>query len=268
MIKYFSILLILFTLQPAFAGEENPRFRTEVEDARGKMREILSRSEFRRSRELVLNFKDREKNKEDSWITEKLNAFREWLEKRRRKNTRSESRSYGGGNVSGWMDFFSGLGRIMLYVAVIFLASIIVYLIYRLVTEHKKTESVRDPSIRAVRIMHGVNVLESSDDEWAKRANEYMKAGNLREAIRALYISILVRLHRARLISFEQEKTNWEYVQSIPEETPLRGIFSKLTNFFDLIWYGQHEPVQNEYSEFSTLARQASDITKNEKNRV
>jgi hypothetical protein len=250
-------------IQPVFGAGQNPEFESEAQNARIKIREILSRSEFRHSKEFVLDFEMKER-KTDSWISKKLGSFLEWLGKLFKRRSRTRSPSIGGGS---WLSFFALAGRVLLYAAIALLVCVIAYIIYRLVAEKKESPAHEKMGIRAVSVGADVNALDISDNEWLKRADDLARAGNLREAVRAVYLSVLVRLHRSRLINYEQEKTNWEYVYSIPERMSLRDVFRKLTGIFDIIWYGQHEPRKDEYSDFSGLARRAVNIA-DEKNRV
>src|SRR5262249_25266169 len=44
------------------------------------------------------------------------------------------------------------------------------------------------------------NALDHSPDEWEQFAGEWLRRGDLRQAVRALYLALLVDLHRQRLI--------------------------------------------------------------------
>jgi hypothetical protein len=73
-------------------------------------------------------------------------------------------------------------------------------------------------------------------DEAARHA----AAGDMRSALRALYLATLVALDRRRLIEYEPSKTNWHYLRSLPSGE-LRQAFAAFTRIFDHTWYG-HEP--------------------------
>lgn len=63
---------------------------------------------------------------------------------------------------------------------------------------------------------------------------------NYRLAIRYSYLAILQRLVHVKLIDWQQEKTNEDYIKEI-ERDSLRSLFSKSTLLYDFVWYGNFE---------------------------
>lgn len=60
---------------------------------------------------------------------------------------------------------------------------------------------------------------------------------NYRLAIRFYYLYILKLMSQKELITWELQKTNDDYLQEI-KETTLKKPFTKITNLYDYIWYG------------------------------
>jgi hypothetical protein len=84
---------------------------------------------------------------------------------------------------------------------------------------------------------------EQPEDEWVRLSREYRANGNLRLALRALYLSILAALARASLITVSRGKSNRDYLREVqrrgrrlgPQLTP---IFGSAIQTFEKSWYG------------------------------
>lgn len=83
------------------------------------------------------------------------------------------------------------------------------------------------------------NALDHTADQWEVFAAEWLKRGDLRQAVRALYLALLVDLHQQRLIDYNRALTNWHYVRNFAGETDQRNVMRQLTERFDLSWYGR-----------------------------
>lgn len=88
--------------------------------------------------------------------------------------------------------------------------------------------------------------VESSrhtDPETAKaQAHEYFQRGEYRQAIRYLYLSLLLNLNRAGLLVYDAAKTNGEYLGEIRVSMSGKAErFAALTQFFERKWYGMEE---------------------------
>jgi hypothetical protein len=62
--------------------------------------------------------------------------------------------------------------------------------------------------------------------------------GDYRGAVRAYFLLVLQTLHRNKRIEWKKPKTNFDYVREVSGE-PFQAEFSKLTYYFELVWYGQ-----------------------------
>ena len=99
------------------------------------------------------------------------------------------------------------------------------------------------------------NALDHTVDEWEQFAAAFLKSGNVRKAIRALYLATLVHLHRERQIDYNRTRTNWHYVRNYRGQSEGRRTLRGLTQMFDEVWYGQFPYGREEYSEFETGVR-------------
>jgi hypothetical protein len=93
-----------------------------------------------------------------------------------------------------------------------------------------------------------------------RRAEDQARGGNFLEAVRCLYLAVLVQLHQARLIRYERARTNGEYVDQVrlsPDAPPeLHEPFQRLTGLFELKWYGERACGADDYQTCRELAEE------------
>ncbi len=96
---------------------------------------------------------------------------------------------------------------------------------------------------------------EQPDDEWMRLASEYRRDGNLRFAIRALYLACLSSLASAKLISIARGKSNLDYsrefqrrARRLPAELPDRLRVN--VSLFERSWYGAHAVTEEMLDQF------------------
>lgn len=89
-------------------------------------------------------------------------------------------------------------------------------------------------------------------------AEQAAAAGRYREAIRCVYRALLSRLDAEGLISYDQTKTNWEYLNTIRSIEALYKPFAELTMLFDRKWYGLEPANVNDYQRCRRLWSEAT----------
>ena len=82
------------------------------------------------------------------------------------------------------------------------------------------------------------------EDEWLKMAREMMERGDLRLALRALFLAMLAHLSLRELISIARYKSNRDYQRELRRRTGGRGdllnTFGESVSIFEGAWYGSH----------------------------
>ena len=73
-----------------------------------------------------------------------------------------------------------------------------------------------------------------------KLINQAIDQKNYRLAIRFYYLNIIKQLEDNELITWEQQKTNEDYIQEISKEN-IKSSFKDLTRLYDFVWYGNIE---------------------------
>lgn len=93
-------------------------------------------------------------------------------------------------------------------------------------------------------------------DAVLSEARQAAAAGAYRDAIRRLYLAMLLKLDSAGLLSYHPAKTNWEHLRSFDDER-LRPTFTSLTSIFDHTWYGAKSAARSDYEQCEALFREA-----------
>lgn len=87
--------------------------------------------------------------------------------------------------------------------------------------------------------------LESLIGNAEREASE----GRYREAFRCIYLAAILLLDRARLITYCESATNWEYMRAMKCEAPpeTSEVFTGMTAVFDELIYGQRSVSGDDY---------------------
>jgi hypothetical protein len=201
------------------------------ERVRGRVDEILRRSEFREFAE-----------RDSGWLGNLFERFSQWLKSLAHDDHEDAAHHPDGntGPVSPWA---------LMTVAVLALLLIAAYASSRgrgaLLASGRAQEAAKPIANEPLTLI---------DDAAASAAR-----GDMRAALRALYLSTLASLDRARLIEFDASKTNGQYIRAM-QRGHARQLFADFTFIFDRTWYG-HEPATfDDYATCRRLAEQIGDL--------
>jgi len=76
--------------------------------------------------------------------------------------------------------------------------------------------------------------------DYLLEARQLAQREEWREAVRHLFLALLVYLQEKSWIRIEQWKTNWEYMEEIRYNQPaMQEVFRRHARIFEQIWYGQ-----------------------------
>ena len=166
---------------------------------------------------------------QSNWIGRAFTRVGEWLSKLF-QNSNSDIRRP---NVSP-----AGLNaRIILWIVGGLLASLIIVFLVFVIRHVNWTRNLR----RKATALLDEDEPDRSVDEWLKLAEALTQQGRFREAVRCLYLAILLRFDEANIARFIRSETNWEHlarIQGSPNR-PAEIDFLGPTQAFDRIWYGQ-----------------------------
>jgi hypothetical protein len=106
---------------------------------------------------------------------------------------------------------------------------------------------------REVRIVLGEKLEpDQTAADLLAQAEKLARDGNLRAAVRKAYIALLCELGDRKIISLAQHKTNRDYLNAVRDKGSLYTSMRKLTNSFELHWYGFVPVGEADWNEFRT----------------
>lgn len=90
-----------------------------------------------------------------------------------------------------------------------------------------------------------------------QQAAELRGAGDLREGVRAVFLSLLFFMEAKRMIRVEKWKTNWEYAEELGSSaSSLVPLFHDSSLLFERIWYGKEVVTEEQFiSMYEQVAR-------------
>jgi hypothetical protein len=99
---------------------------------------------------------------------------------------------------------------------------------------------------------------ERTLDEWLALADQHLAEGRYREAVRAMYLSCLLKFDEAGVARFVRGETNWEHLARITASSkkPADIDFRPPTQSFDRIWYGYHVKGREDVEQFRAWYQQ------------
>ncbi len=178
-----------------------------------------------------------------NWIRSLRDLFRdffEWLGKFFRSKESDHEKSSSSG---AWMTTL----QISVFILIALLASALTILLFRMWQHREKKEVVLAQAISPTPDLNDENLAASQlpEDGWLKLAREWMEKGDLRLALRALYLASLAHLAQREFLSVAKFKSNREYEQELRRRAralpELQTAFSQNVSAFDRAWYGMHE---------------------------
>jgi len=170
------------------------------------------------------------------WIRE----IRDWLD---RKFFKGQSPSSKGR--------FSGNEKTLLYLLGAIAAALILLFFLKFRKKQKSAQTIAAQAVVPIPDLSRDDVLASQlpEDEWMKLARELAASGNLRLAMRALYMAGLASLASRELITIAKFKSNREYQLELQRRAhsypKVIHSFSENVSLLERSWYGDH-PVTNE----------------------
>ncbi|PTY00770.1 hypothetical protein DB346_14225 [Verrucomicrobia bacterium LW23] len=254
------------TPAPAAQGAKQP----QAPAARTRLSTPASPDLDKRSRDIESSMKRVLQNPDYTWRGERnlqvhtfeqdsyLGAFYKWVNEMLDWFFRRSSPNFGFSPDSSW-SFFS-LGRMnltmVLMIGLVVLAVIIAVCVF-VMRRRRPRRAIAAPTVTAPMPPPPPNVADEAvlasalpEDEWRALADKLRGEGNLRLALRALYLSTLAHLARRDLITIARAKSTRNYRRELAmragagqaqgESPPVLTAFEAQARDFERVWYGQH----------------------------
>jgi len=145
---------------------------------------------------------------------------------------------------------------LIFYVAASVTAAILGVYLYRLYKSRNRSEAVMATAIQTLSELpdDGLAALQLHDDEWLKMARDLLAQGELRLAIRAMFLASLSRLARAERLSLARHKSNRDYTRELQRRShdipeTIRA-FAENVAIIEMIWYGNYKAAVDDINLF------------------
>jgi hypothetical protein len=144
---------------------------------------------------------------------------------------------------SRWTSF----SRALILIPLACIAAVLVFLAWRAWKDRRPrivtTEVCAKPTLDITR--EDLDATALPEEDWLNLAGELMGKGELRLALRALYLATLACLARQELVTIAKYKSDREYEVELQRRSHshphLVGIFAESRILFERAWYGLHE---------------------------
>ena len=147
--------------------------------------------------------------------------------------------------------------RAFIIIPLICIAAVLVYLAWRAWKDRKPGRATADVIAQPVPDItrEDLDATALPEEGWLSLAGELMEKGELRLALRALYLASLACLARQEFITTAKYKSDREYELELRRRSHtqphLVGAFVENRVFFENVWYGLHEVTPGIIERFS-----------------
>lgn len=172
------------------------------------------------------------------WLTETFKNFTAWLESLFPPSDSRATRQID----PLWI-------QVVFAVTVFILLSLIGYLIWRAI-EGRKLQKQAQPFALSP---EDSALLQLSPEELRARAQRLAEESDFREALRHLYIALLLTLDAREVWHYDPRRTNWEHIETLKNQSAAKTLIAPLsaaTHRFDRVRYGHAACTHSDWIEF------------------
>jgi hypothetical protein len=159
----------------------------------------------------------------------------------------------------GGTDSMSAVAQVLSWVTIIAAAAVLTLVLVKVISQRRTVKPPPAP------VSAPIPDLESEDttadqlpeDEWLQLARQRAETGDLRQALRALFLAVLSLLGAQGLILIRKSKSNFDYERELSRKLNsvpgLNEIFSADRRLFERCWYGAHPVTMTEFEQSDSL---------------
>lgn len=144
---------------------------------------------------------------------------------------------------SHWTSF----SRAWIILPLVCIVAVLVFFVWRAWKDRRPRTVAADVSVRPIPDItrEDVDATALPEEDWLHLARELISKGELRLALRAVYLATLACLARQELITIAKYKSDREYELELRRRShtqpQLAGVFAESRALFERAWYGLHE---------------------------
>jgi hypothetical protein len=161
---------------------------------------------------------------------------------------------------SHWTTF----SRALIIIPLLCIMVVLAFLAWRAWKDRRPRTVTADASIKPAPDItrEDLDATALPEEGWLNLARELMEKGDLRLALRALYLATLACLARQELITIAKYKSDREYELELQRRSHtqphLTGVFAENRALFESAWYGLHEVTPEIMGRFSQNQKRIS----------
>jgi len=181
------------------------------------------------------------------WLTKVWNFIKDILSRIRPSLPRLEKPE------ASWTSF----SRLFIIIPLVCIMAVMAFLAWRAWKDRRPRTITPDVTAKPTPDItrEDLDATELPEDGWLNLARELMEKGELRLALRALYLATLASLAHHELITIAKYKSDREYEKELRRRSHtqphLAGVFAENRVLFESAWYGLHEVTPGVMERFS-----------------
>jgi hypothetical protein len=195
------------------------------------------------------------------WLRDLLGSFGRALDRLGRTISRwlASLFPHVSGIPSSGADGMSTVAQILSWVTIVGAVTVLTLVLVKLISRRRV---IAPPAVLAAAPTPDLESEDTTadqlpDDEWLRLARQKVEEGDLRQALRALFLAALSLLGAQGLILIRKSKSNFDYERELRRKlntaSGLDEIFSADRKLFERCWYGAHPVSLTEFEQSDSL---------------
>lgn len=225
--KLIFILIILISVNSWNQNSDVQKFD------RAKWKELKGKLKYKRGPNEQLDRSNGDRSSE-GWWEEGQEGRNEGDKSYRDRKGSSSSRPESSSRDSSF-DVNGGLSGVAKVILIILAAVLLAFILFQIFFKDKNNE-FQNAEIKEDPEEFDINTIQKSDLEIA--LEKALAEKDYRKCVRIYFAFILKELSTNRLILWERDKTNFEYLSELKDKKEFHG-FRNSVEIFEIIWYGE-----------------------------
>ena len=159
----------------------------------------------------------------------------------------------------GGTDGMNVVAQVLSWVAIVGAAAVLTLILVKVNSQRRAVTPPAAPAAAPSADLESEDTTADQlpEDEWLQLARQKVEEGDLRQALRALFLAMLSLLGAQGLILIRKSKSNFDYERELRRKLDavpgLDEIFSADRKLFERCWYGAHPVTITEFEQSDSL---------------
>jgi hypothetical protein len=167
--------------------------------------------------------------------------------------------SHFSGIPTGGSDGMSAVAKVLSWVTIMGAAAVLTLILVKIISRRRTVAPPAAPAAAPIPDLESEDTTADQfpEDEWLRLARQKVEEGDLRQALRALFLATLSLLGTQGLVLIRKSKSNFDYERELRRKLNsvpgLDEIFSADRKLFERCWYGAHPVTSAEFEQSDSL---------------